>query len=278
MSTGAAIPDREEIALATAVPWRSQKAARVLLKLLPLFAIIAILALWQLLSKTVVDPIVLPPPTEVAKAFWGLLSKSFYWEAVRQTAWEAVAGFFLGATIGIVMGTLIGLNQYARRALYPLAVGFQTTPQVALAPLFMVWFGFGTTPRILFSATTCVFPVLVAVVVGLGSADPDSRTLLRSFGASRFQTYWRLLVPSSLPVVFAGIRVAVPLALIGALVGEFVGGEGGLGVLLTQFNFQLQMPNAFAVIVTLALLGLFSYGIVELIDRRVVYWAHRKDR
>jgi NitT/TauT family transport system permease protein len=278
MSTPAAIPDRDEIALATSVRWRSRRAMRVLLRLLPVFAILAILAFWQLLSTTVVDPIVLPPPVEVVQAFWGLLDEDFYWEALRLTAWEAVAGFFLGASIGIVMGTLIGLNQYARRALYPLAVGFQTTPQVALAPLFMVWFGFGTTPRVLFSATTCVFPVLVAVVVGLGSADADSRTLLRSFGASRMQTYWRLLVPSSLPVVFAGIRVAVPLALIGALVGEFVGGEGGLGVLLTQFNFQLQMPNAFAVILTLALLGMLSYGIVEVIDRRVVYWAHRKDR
>jgi NitT/TauT family transport system permease protein len=276
MSTGAAIPDREEVALAAAVPWSSHRAARILLKLLPAIAILVILALWQVLSTTIVDPIVLPPPVEVAKAWVGLLDEPFYWEAVRLTAWEAIAGFFLGASIGIVMGTLIGLNQYARRALYPLAVGFQTTPQVALAPLFMVWFGFGTTPRILFSATTCVFPVLVAVVVGLGSADPDSRTLLRSFGASRMQTYFRLLVPASLPVVFAGIRVAVPLALIGALVGEFVGGQGGLGVLLTQFNFQLQMPNAFAVVVTLALLGLISYGIVELIDRRVVYWARRK--
>jgi NitT/TauT family transport system permease protein len=276
MSTGAAIPDRDEIALAGAVPWSSRPAIRVLLKLLPAFAILAILALWQLLSTTIIDPIVLPAPVDVAKAWVGLLDEPFYWEAVRLTAWEAIAGFFIGASIGIVVGTIIGLNQYARRALYPLAVGFQTTPQVALAPLFMVWFGFGTTPRILFAATTCVFPVLVAVVVGLGSADPDSRTLLRSFGASRMQTYFRLLVPSSLPVVFAGIRVAVPLALIGAIVGEFVGGQGGLGVLLTQFNFQLQMPNAFAVVATLATLGLISYGIVELIDRRVVYWARRK--
>jgi NitT/TauT family transport system permease protein len=273
MSTPAAIPDREATAFATSIPRGGRRSARILLRLLPAFAVLAIFGFWQFLSTNVVDPIVLPAPTEVAKAFWGLLSESFFWDAVKITAWEATAGFFIGASLGIVLGTMIGLNQYVRRALYPLAVAFQTTPQVALAPLFMVWFGFGLTPRILFSATTCVFPVLVAVVVGLAAADADSRTLLRSFGASRTQTYWRLLVPASLPVVFAGIRVAVPLALIGALVGEFVGGTGGLGVLLTQFNFQLQMPNAFAVIVMLALLGLLSYGVVELIDRRVVYWA-----
>jgi NitT/TauT family transport system permease protein len=245
---------------------------------LPAVAVLAIMAFWQLLSTTVVDPLVLPPPSDVAVAFVGLLDENYLWEAVGVTVWEMLAGFVIGTSIGIFMGTLIGLNVYARRALYPLAVAFQATPQVALAPLFIVWFGFGLTPRILFAATTCVFPVLVGVVVGLGSAEPDSRTLLRSFGASRWQTYRKLLVPASLPVVFAGIRIAAPLALIGALVGEFIGGTGGMGVLLTQFNFQLQMDNAFAVVVMLALIGLFNYGVVELVDRRVVYWAHRHER
>lgn len=277
MTAPAAIPDREAVELATAVPWHERAASRAFFRLLPAIAIVIIFAIWQLLSTTVVEPLVLPPPTEVVKALVGLFDEGFFWEAVRITVWEAVAGFAIGASIGVVLGTLIGLNVYARRALYPLAVAFQTTPQVALAPLFMVWFGFGVTPRVLFAATTCVFPVLVAVVVGLGTADQDSRLLLRSMGASRWQTYRRLLVPASLPVVFAGIRVAVPLALIGAIVGEFIGGTGGMGVLLTQFNFQLQMPNAFAVIAMLALIGLTSYGLVELLERRVVYWAHRHE-
>ena len=246
--------------------------------LLPAAAVVAIFAFWQLLSTTVVEPLVLPPPTKVAAAFVDMLDEAYLWEAVRITVWEAAAGFAIGTSVGIVLGTAIGLNVYMRRALYPLAVAFQATPQVALAPLFIAWFGFGLTPRVLFAATTCVFPVLVGVVVGLGSADPDSRTLLRSFGATRWQTYRRLLIPASLPVVFAGIRIAVPLALIGAIVGEFIGGTGGMGVLLTQFNFQLQMPNAFAIIFMLALIGLFNYGLVELLDRRVVYWARRHER
>lgn len=258
---------------------RGRRGSRLVRNGLPILAFITLLAIWELVSRTgVVDDLVLPPPTEVASALGSLVQEQFFWDAVKVTVWEAVAGFFIGATSGFLVGTLIGLNEFARRALYPLAVAFQTTPQVALAPLFLVWFGFGLTPRVLFAATTCAFPVLVAVVVGLSTADPDARTLMRSLGASRWQTYRKLSLPSSLPVVFAGIRTAVPLALVGAIVGEFVGGNEGLGVLIVTFNFQLAIASTFAVIVTLAIIGVTLYQLVELLDRRIVYWQRREGR
>jgi NitT/TauT family transport system permease protein len=164
-----------------------------------------------------------------------------------------------------------------RRAIYPLAVLFQTTPQVALAPLFFVWFGFGLTPRVLFAATTCFFPVLVSVIVGLSTAPPDARTLMKSLGASRWQLFRKLQWPYALPVVFSGIRTAVPLSLIGALVGEFVGGNEGMGVLITTFNMQLDMPNTFGVISALGIVGLIVYRLVEFADRKIVFWQRREN-
>lgn len=242
----------------------------------PAGAAVVLFGLWELASRTeLVDPLVLPAPTTVAEALWDLAGQSFFWDAVRVTVWEAVAGFSIGVVAGLVLGTLIALISFVRRAIYPLAVAFQTTPQVALAPLFLVWFGFGLTPRILFAATTCFFPVLVSVIVGLGTTDPDARTLMRSLGASRWQRFRKLQWPSALPVVFGGIRTAVPLALIGALVGEFVGGNEGMGVLITTFNQQLDMPQTFAVIAALAIIGLTAYRLVELADRKIVYWQRR---
>lgn len=242
----------------------------------PAGTVLLLLGFWELVSRGgIVDPLVLPAPTEVVDALSGLVGQPFYWDAVRVTVWEAAAGFAIGAGTGLVLGTMIALIPFVRRAIYPLAVAFQTTPQVALAPLFLVWFGFGLMPRILFAATTCFFPVLVSVIVGLGTTDPDARTLLRSFGASRWQQFRKLAWPSALPIVFAGIRTAVPLALIGALVGEFVGGNEGMGVLIMTFNQQLDMPQAFAVIASLAIIGLTAYRLVELADRRIVYWQRR---
>jgi len=265
-----------------AQPRRRRRAARrgrrALQALLPVITALILLSIWELVSRTeTVDPIVLPPPTEVAAAFGRIVQEEFFWQALRVTVWEALAGLAIGASAGLVLGTLIGLIDLVRRALYPLVVAFQTMPQVAIAPLFLVWFGFGLTPRVMFAATTCFFPVLVGAIVGLSTADKDAELLLRSFGASRWQTYRKLLLPASLPVVFAGLRTAVTLCLIGAIVGEFVGGNEGLGVLINTFNFQLNIAESFAVVLVLAIIGLTLYGLVELADRKVVYWRHRRD-
>lgn len=257
-------------------PWRVRSLAQALL---PVAAFLLLLGIWESLSRGgVFDRLVLPPPTEVGQALYDLLGQDFFWTNARVTVWEAFAGFWIGTTAGLVLGTLIGLNELARRALYPLAVAFQSTPQVAIAPLFLVWFGFGLAPRILFAATTVVFPVLVSVVVGLTAADRDARTLLRSLGASRWTTYRKLLLPASLPTVFAGIRTAVPLSLVGAIVGEFVGGNEGLGVMITTFNSQLQIDSSFAVVVVLGVIGVCAYRVVEAVARRVVSWQHHDER
>lgn len=245
--------------------------------LLPVATLVGILTLLEVLARTgVINRLIFPAPTAVVDALITLSGQDFFWRNLRVTVIEAVSGFAIGGSLGFLSGTIIGLSSFARRSLYPLAVAVQSTPQVAIAPLFLIWFGFGLAPRIFFAATTCFFPILVAVVVGLNAADQDSRTLLRSLGASRLTMYRRLLLPASLPTTFSGVRTAVPLALVGAIVGEFVGGNLGLGVLITTFNAQLHIASSFAVVLVLAVLGFSGYAIVELVDRRLLGWHYRR--
>jgi len=244
---------------------------------LPIAALLVILAVLEVLARTgAINRLIFPAPTAILEALVGLMGQEFFWSNLGVTWFEAVAGFLIGGSVGFAAGTLIGLNSFARRSLYPLAVAIQSTPQVAIAPLFLIWFGFGIEPRVFFAATTCFFPILVAVVVGLNTADQDSRTLLLSFGASKWTMYRRLLLPASLPTTLAGVRTSVPLSLVGAIVGEFVGGNLGLGVLITTFNSQLKIDMTFAVVIVLALLGFGGYVLVELLDRRLLAWHRRR--
>ena len=239
----------------------------------PTLAVVFILGLWELLSRTeVVDPIILPPVTDVAVSLVDLVQTDFFWDNTWTTVYETLVGFVLGVGAAWILGTLIGIFRPFRLAMYPLAVAFQNTPRVALAPLFLTWFGFGLSSKYVMAATICFFPVLIAVVVGLETVDSDARTLMRSLGASRWELYRKLSLPSSLPIIFAGVKQAMTLALIGAIVAEFVGASEGMGVMIKTFNFQLEVADGFAVIVALMIIGLVLYGIVEWLDRRIVFW------
>lgn len=242
----------------------------------PVLTLLALLALLEVAARGgLVNPLIMPAPTRIAEALVTLMQQQFFWRNFYWTAFEATVGFALGVALGFTTGLIIGISRFAKKSVYPLAVAIQSTPQVAIAPLFLIWFGFGIAPRVFFAALSCFFPVLVAVVVGLNAADQDARTLLRSLGASRWTMFRKLLFPASLPTLFAGLRLAVPAALVGALVGEFVGGNVGLGVMVTTFNSQLRIAESFAVIVVLAVMGYSSYLTIEWLDRRVVSWGHR---
>jgi NitT/TauT family transport system permease protein len=244
--------------------------------LLPLFTLFLILAAWQAASRgKLVDPIILPAPTAVASALGDLAKQDFFWEALGITTYETLVGFVLGCIVGFVLGTLIGMVDTVRYALYPLVIAFQNTPRVAFAPVFLTWFGFGLTSKYVMAAAICFFPLLISVVVGLETVDGDARTLMRSFGASRWQTYRKLALPSSLSYMFAGLKQAMTFALIGAVVAEFVGAEKGVGVLINSFNLQLEVARAFAAIVALMILGLLLFGLAELADRKIVFWRSR---
>jgi NitT/TauT family transport system permease protein len=257
-------------------PTAGRRSERAHQALWPIATVLVLALLWQgAVAVGIINALLMPPPTEIFAALGMLLTQSYFWVAFGWTMLEVVLGFLLGTTLGFGAGLAVGTMTFARRTLYPLAVALQSTPQVAIAPLFLIWFGFGIEPRVFFAALSCFFPILVAVVVGLKSADADSRTLLRSMGASRWTSYRRLLFPASLPTLFAGLRLAVPAAFVGAIVGEFVGGNEGLGVLVTTFNSQLQIAETFAVVLVLGFLGYSSYALVEALERRMVPWHDR---
>jgi NitT/TauT family transport system permease protein len=239
----------------------------------PTAAVLAIIGVWEFLSRTeIVDPIILPPFTDVIESLVELVQTEFFWTNTWVTVQETLLGFAIGVGAAWILGTLIGIFRPARLGLYPLAVAFQNTPRVALAPLFLTWFGFGLTSKYVMAATICFFPVLIAVVVGLDTVDRDARTLMRSFGASRWETYRKLSLPSSLSFFFAGLKQAMTLALIGAIVAEFVGASEGMGVMIKTFNFELEVADGFAVILALMIIGLILYGIVEWLDNKIVFW------
>lgn len=242
----------------------------------PLITGFVLLAIWEVISKTgTVDAIILPAPTDIAAAFVRIVQESFFWEATWVTAQEALIGFAAGCLIAWVLGTLIGLFRTVSLTLYPPIVAFQIMPRVALAPVFLTWFGFGITSKIVMAATICFFPVLVNTILGLEGVSREARALMRSLGASRWEEYRKLLLPASLPAIFASLKIAIALALIGAIVAEFLGASEGMGVLLREFSFQLLIEESFAVLFALSALGLIFFAITVFLESRIVFWRGR---
>jgi NitT/TauT family transport system permease protein len=244
--------------------------------LLPTLFVLALLGIWEFLSQNeIVDPILVPAPTDVIDATGRLLNTYFFWDAAWVTAQEALLGFAFGVLAAYLVGTAIGLFPAVRRAIFPLIVAIEIVPRIALAPLFLSWFGLGIASKITMAAAICFFPVLINVVLGLENVSKDAQNLLRSLGASRWTTYRKLLLPASLPEIFASMKVAVTFALTGAIVAEYVGANEGLGVLLRTFFFQLLTPEGFAVILALSVMGMVFYGLTMLLESRIVFWRGR---
>ncbi len=246
---------------------------RIALFFWPTFTVVAFCTIWEIASKNgVVDEIIVPAPSSIATALWDLMNTNFFWQNTWVTTQEALIGFVIGVSGAWLLGTAIGVWRLFRLMFYPLIIAFQITPRVALAPVFLTWFGFGISSKIAMAATICFFPVLINVVLGLETVDKNASSLMRSFGASTWETYRKLILPSSLPAIFAGIKVAITLALIGAIVGEFVGATEGMGTLIKTFNFQLLIPEGFAVLLSLSILGLIMYGATEFLEAKIVFW------
>ena len=241
----------------------------------PLLFLAILVGLWELaLAVEYVSESILPHPKDIVVSFWELSRSEFVWDDVGATAWEAVAGFVLGSALGLALAIPSGLSPIMRQMLGPYAVALQVTPRIAIAPLIIAWAGFGYNSKIWIAAIIAFFPVYVNALTGILTVDEDAREMFRSLGASRWQTFMHLMVPSSLPVLFAGLKTAAGLSLVGAVVGEFISAERGLGVLVQQFSSQLAIADAFAVILMLMLLGLLLYGTMEWLERTTVFWLH----
>ena len=231
--------------------------------------------LWEAIVRVFRVPSFLAPaPTAVAASLAGGIRSHLYVEHFGVTLYEALAGFLIAAASGIVIGAVIAQFRLVERTFYPYLVALQTMPKIAIAPLIVVWFGFDTSSKVVIAATVAFFPVLVNVVVGLKTIDAGKLELMRSLRATRWQTFRLVQFPNALPFVFAGLDVAIVFSVLGAIVGEFVGAQRGLGNLILQFNMTLDIAG---VLIMLSLMGVALHLIMQAIQRRIIFWAEPDD-
>jgi NitT/TauT family transport system permease protein len=235
-------------------------------------SLLVFVLLWQAVVLVSGFPsFVLPGPYTVLERFVLAWTDGTMWPHVLQTLVEILLGFAIGASVALLVGVLLARSRLAERLLSPYLVAAQATPVLALAPLIVLWFGNGLTSKLVITTLIVFFPVAVATMVGLRAVDPRLLEMARSFRATAWQTITRVEVPAALPAILGGMRVGVTLAVIGAIVGEWAGGEKGLGVLINIARASLfDTPLMFAALATLALIGVSLYLVMVLIERRLV--------
>jgi NitT/TauT family transport system permease protein len=227
----------------------------------------ALIAAWEAGSRLGwLDPLTTPRPSDVDQ-------KNVYWHFVV-TFVEAMAGFVIGSAAGIGLAIAAGLSEPFRRYIQPYILVPQVTPRVALTPILIAWLGFGWSPKIAVAALICFFPPFVNTVTGMLSVDEDAREMFRSLGATKSQIFWKLQLPSSMPIIMAGLKIAMSLALAGAIVGEFLSANQGMAVLIHRYTYSLNMASSFAVLLSLTALGFVLFKAAEFADSRIVFWTH----
>ena len=255
------------------MPWyRTPSGVRAL----TVAAFVAFLLAWWSFAKALrLSSLVLPTPLEVGIALVEGL-RGPLWVHIWVTLQEIVLGFLLGSLLGVGLGTLIAHSELARRVLNPYLVASQAMPKLALAPIFVIWFGFGIAPKVVVAALICFFPLLENTITGLNATEETKLELFRMLTASKWQTFYKLRVPNALPIIFAGLRVAIVLAVVGAIVGEYVGANRGLGALIIATQGSFDTPVMFSVFVVLTAVGTLLYKGMEVLERTLFGWRYLK--
>jgi NitT/TauT family transport system permease protein len=246
-------------------------------KLLPWIStpiiLLLVIVLWKLcISVFKVSEFVLPQPENVIGGMKELFKSKDFGTHVQTTLTETLAGFVIALVAGVALGAVLGRIVWLERALRPVIVASQVVPKVALVPLFIVWFGFGMTSKIVIAALLAFFPIMLNVMLGVRSVDPGQHDVMRSLNASRWQTFWRLEYHSTLPYVLAGMEIGIVFAIIGAVVGEYLGGNKGLGYLIVTSLNALNAEQLFAVIIVLTLLGFLLFLAIIGLKRFLIPW------
>jgi ABC-type nitrate/sulfonate/bicarbonate transport system permease component len=239
--------------------------------LAPSALILAALLGWEVIVRTREVPSwLLPPPSAVGRAL--IDDRALLFENALVTLVTVLAGFALALVAGVLLAVAIDASPTLDRAVYPLLVASQTVPVPALAPLLLIWFGYGLFPKVLVTALIAFFPIVVNTVVGLRSPDPETIAMLRTFGAGRWTRFRLVKAPAAVPYLFTGARIGAAVAVIGAVFGELVGAQAGLGYLLTRAMAQFQTARVVAAILLLSLMGIGLFGLVSLLERLLVPW------
>lgn len=222
-----------------------------------------------------VPEIVLPPPSAVVVALWDGIASGEFNIHLAVTLYEIVAGFALGAIAGLALGFMVALSPLLERIVYPYIVAFQTVPKVAIAPIIVIWFGYGLTSKVVITATIAFFPLLANTIAGLHATPRDQIEMMRAYTANRWQIFHKVRLLGALPSIFVGLDIAIVLSVIGAIVGEFVGAKAGLGYLILQKNFNFDMAGTFAILILLSLIGIGFHALIVFLQHRIVFWVDR---
>jgi ABC-type nitrate/sulfonate/bicarbonate transport system permease component len=243
----------------------------------PFLLIVFVILVWQTVAlRSGLSAFILPSPIQVLQAGWE--TREVLGSAITTTMLETMIGLTIATILGVLIAAAIDLSSVVRRALYPLLVASQTVQILAIAPLLIIWFGFGMLPKVLIVVLICFFPLAVNTADGLASADPDYVSLLRAMGADRKQV-WRLVrFPAALPAFFTGLRIAVTYSVVGATIGEWVGGSEGLGLYMLRSKNALATDQVFVGIVLTSMLSIALFLLVYVIERALLPWYYSSER
>lgn len=260
---------------AMAAPARRPLIARVnWVRAAPWLYTLALFAAWELLVLGLdMPPTILPSPTRVFQAivqYWSPI-----WKNSLQTLYTTTLGFIIAVVAGLGIGLFIGWSKTIYAGLYPLMIGFNAIPKVALVPILVIWFGIGTVPAVLTAFLISFFPIVVNVATGLATIEPETEDVLRALGAKKMDIMLKVGIPRSMPYFFGSLKIAITLAFVGSVVSETVASNYGLGNMMSSAQSQFNVPLVFAGLLMLAVEGIAMYALMAWLERRMTGWAHR---
>jgi NitT/TauT family transport system permease protein len=243
-------------------------------RLTPWLAGLGALTIWEVLCRLARMPdFILPPPSLVARALVlqgpDLLAQAAY------TFGTTIGGFAIAVVVGLVLGVLIGSSRLVYKGLYPVLIGFNSIPKVAVVPVLVIWFGVGTVPAILSAFLVSFFPIVVNVATGLATIQPELTDVLRSLGARRLQILLKVGIPGSMPYFFASLKISITLAFVGAVIAETIASNRGVGALIIAAGARFEVPLVFAGLIVIGAMGVVMYAVCARIERRLTFWTVR---
>ncbi|BDZ45505.1 ABC transporter permease [Naasia aerilata] len=245
---------------------------------LSVLLLVVVLGVLEAVSRSgLVSILLVPPPSAIFSTLWGGLTSGIYWLPLFDSLWAGFSGFLIAALLGFTIGGLLASLPRLERILFPYVVAFQSTPMIAIAPLIIIWVGFGIQSKIVVVTVVCFFPILVNTLQGLRLRDRDRQELAIALGATRWQVFRYIRLPGSMPYVFAGLHVSAIFALIGAIVAEFVGARGGIGTMMNEQRALFNVPGVFAILIILMVVGLTVNLLMKALERRVTFWSREKN-
>ena len=234
---------------------------------------ILVLAFWHVTTEFgMVHRLIIPSPIDTFWATGRVMSADYFWPNVSVTLQEILWGFALGLSSGVVLGVSVAMFETVRATIYPYLVALQAPPKIVLAPIFITWFGFDQPSKIAIAVVMSFFPMFLNTLTGLSSIDPNAVKLMTSLTAGRWKTFRYLLLPNALPIMMAGVKLCWTLAVLGVIVGEFVGASAGIGYLIYAMNFQLDIAGVFSLIILLSVFTLLVYQLIEWLESRIIFW------